>query len=100
MDTKSNRSKKTLLLRDFVVDEDERFVYGDSKYNLIFYNNDNPHKPKRFIEVWYKENDLQYLKEKTSMDWGVLKYRWQIDERNKTFWKKVNKFYEDYFNER
>ena len=100
MDTKSDKSEKqTLLLRDFVADSEEKFVYGDNKYDLLFYNTDNPKKPKRIIEVWYKENDLQYLKEKTSMDWSIPRYRWQMDERNKTFWNKVNKFYEDYFNE-
>ena len=99
MATKQNKSKKTLLLKDFVVDDNERFAYSDSKYNLVFYDTENIRKPKRTIEVWYKENNLQYLRERTSMDWSVLKYRGDTNNRNKVFWDKINNFYEDYFNE-
>ncbi len=105
MGTKSNKSstdstKKTLLLRDFVVDEDDQFVFseGDSKYEIVFFEG-YVARPKRFIQVWYIEENKKYLKEESIMDWNILKYRWQIDERNRKFWDKINNFYQEYFNE-
>ena len=100
MDTKSKSSKRTLLLRDFVADEDDQFVFseGDCKYEIVFFEG-YVARPKRYIQVWYKEGTKRYLRDEAIMDWDILRYRFEIDERNKRFWDKINKFYEDYFNE-
>lgn len=100
MDTKSKSSKKTLLLRDFVADEDDQFVFseGGCKYEIVFFDR-YVARPKRYIQVWYKEGTKRYLRDEAIMDWDTLRYRFEIDERNKRFWAKINKFYEDYFNE-
>lgn len=100
MDTKSKSSKRTLLLRDFVVDEDDQFVFseGDCKYEIVFFEG-YVARPKRFIQVWYIEGNKRYLRDESIMDWNILKYRWQIDERNRKFWDKINNFYQEYFNE-
>ena len=104
MDTKSNKSstdstKKTLLLRDFVVDDEERFVYSSKDHDLMFFSAGSAEKLKRYIQVWYKEEDKRYLRDESIMDWNILKYRWQIDERNRKFWDKINNFYQEYFDE-
>ena len=112
MDIKSKKFKRTLLLRDFVVDEDDRFIFSEGDHDIIFYSINLSYlcllcywisgytsKPKRYIQVWYREGTKRYLKDESIMDWGVLRYRRDIDERNKKFWDKVNKFYEEYFNE-
>ena len=101
MDTKSKSSKRTLLLRDFVADEDDQFVFseGGYKYEIVFFEG-YVARPKRFIQVWYIEGNKKYLKEESIMDWEMLRYRPEIDNRNKRFWDKINKFYEDYFDEK
>lgn len=96
MDTRSNSSKRTLLLRDFVADEDDRHVFSQGDHDLVFFEGFVA-RPKRYIQVWYKEGTKRYLKDESIMDWNILKYRWQIDERNRKFWDRINKFYEDYF---
>lgn len=96
MDTKSEKSKRTLLLRDFVVDEDDKHVFSQDNHDLVFFEGFVV-RPKRYIQVWYKEGTKRYLKDESIMDWNILKYRWQIDERNRKFWDRINKFYEDYF---
>ena len=98
MDTKSNKSKKTLLLRDFVMDEQERMVYSSDDYDLLFFSSDGE-KPKRYIQVWYKEKDKRYLRDESIMDWQILRYRRMIDKRNVDFWNRINNFYQEYFNE-
>jgi len=97
-DTKSNKSKKTLVLRDFKEDWDERFVFSQGSYEIMFFCG-FVSKPKRYIQVWYKEKDKRYLRDEAIMDWEILRGRVQIDERNKRFWDTVNKFYDTYFNE-
>jgi len=97
MDTKSEKSRRTLLLRDFVADEDDRFVYSEGDHEIVFFEGFVV-RPKRYIQVWYVEKDKRYLRDESIMDWEMTKYRWQIDERNKKFWDKINKFYEEYFN--
>jgi hypothetical protein len=99
MDTKLKSSKRTLLLRDFVVDEDDRHVFSQGDYDLVFFEGFVV-RPKRYIQVWYKEKDKRYLKDESIMDWGILRYRYDIDRRNKDFWNRINKFYEEYFNEK
>jgi hypothetical protein len=96
MDTKSEKSKRTLLLRDFVADEDDRFIFSEGDHEIIFFSG-NTSKPKRYIQVWYKEKDKRYLRDEAIMDWELLRYRPEIDERNERFWNRINKFYEDYF---
>lgn len=97
MDTKSERSKhRLLLLKDFVVDEDDRHIFSEGNYDIVFFDG-FIRKPKKFIQVWYREGTMRYLKDESVMDWGILKYRAGIDERNKKFWDKINKFYEEYF---
>lgn len=99
-DTKSDKSKKRLLLlRDFVVDDKERFVYSNDDYDLLFFSGGLKDKPKRYIQVWYKEKSKRYLRDESIMDWQILRYRYEIDKRNKDFWNRINKFYTDYFNE-
>jgi len=36
MDTKSEKSKRTLLLRDFVADEDGKFVFSEGDHDEEF----------------------------------------------------------------
>ena len=96
MDTKLKSSKRTLLLRDFVVDEDDKHVFSQGDHDLVFFEGFVV-RPKRYIQVWYKEDDKRYLKDEAIMDWDILRYRFEIDERNKRFWNRINKFYEDYF---
>ena len=96
MDTKLSKSRKTLLLRDFVEDDDEKFVFSQGDYEIVFFCG-FVKGPKRYTQVWYKERDKRYLRDEAIMDWEVLRHRIQIDERNKMFWKRINKFYEDYF---
>lgn len=98
MDTKSDKSKQTLLLRDFVVDDKERFVYSNQDYDLLFFTSAGE-RPKRYIQVWYKEKSKRYLRDESIMDWQILKYRYEIDERNKNFWNRINNFYQEYFND-
>lgn len=97
MDTKLEKSKRTLLLRDFVVDEDDRHIYKEGDHEIMFFEGFIK-IPKRFIQVWYVEGSKRYLRDESIMDWDILRYRPQIDERNKRFWDKINKFYEEYFN--
>lgn len=96
MDTKSKKFKRTLLLRDFVADEDDRFIFSEGDHDIIFFSGYTS-KPKRYIQVWYREGTKRYLKDESIMDWGILRYRYEIDRRNKDFWNRINKFYEDYF---
>ncbi len=96
MDTKLPSSKRTLLLRDFVVDDNDRFVFGEGDHEIVFFEG-FVKIPKRYIQVWYIEENKKYLRDESIMDWEVLRYRYQIDERNKKFWNTVNKFYEEYF---
>ena len=96
MDTRSNSSKRTLLLRDFVADEDDRFVFSQGDYEIVFFEG-YVRIPRRYIQVWYTEKKRRYLRDESIMDWELLRNRWQIDERNKKFWSKINKFYEEYF---
>ena len=96
--TKSNKSKKTLLLRDFVEDDDEKFVFSQGDWEIVFFCG-FVKRPKRYIQVWYKEKDKRYLRNEAIMDWEILRGRVQIDNRNKRFWDTVNKFYQDYFDE-
>lgn len=96
MDTKLEKSKKTLLLKDFIEGEDEKFVFSQGSYEIVFFCGFVV-KPKRYIQVWYKEGTRRYLRDEAIMDWDILRHRFEIDERNKRFWAKINKFYEDYF---
>ena len=96
MDTKSEKSKRTLLLKDFVADEDDRFIFSEGVHEIIFFSGYTS-KPKRYIQVWYREGTKRYLRDESIMDWEVLRYRPEIDERNRRFWDRINKFYEDYF---
>ena len=98
MDIKSNRFRRPLLLKDFVVDEDGKHVYSSQDYDLVFFEGFIV-KPKRYIQVWYKEKSKRYLRDESIMDWQILRYRYEIDKRNKDFWNRINKFYTDYFNE-
>ncbi len=96
MDTKSEKFKRTLLLRDFVADEDGKFVFSEGDHEIVFFEGFIK-VPKRYIQVWYKEKDKRYLRDEAIMDWELLRYRPEIDERNERFWNRINKFYEDYF---
>jgi len=96
MDTKSEKSKRTLLLRDFVADEDGKFVFSEGDHEIVFFEGFIK-VPKRYIQVWYREGTKRYLRDESIMDWEVLRYRPEIDERNRRFWDRINKFYEDYF---
>ena len=96
MDTKLEKSKKkNLTLKDFKR-YDDVFIFTEGNHQIMFFDG-YVRKTKRFIQVWYMERDMKYLKDEAIMDWEVLRYRPEIDERNRRFWDRINKFYEDYF---
>ena len=101
MDTKLKKSKKkSLTLKDFKK-YDDVFIFTEGNHQIMFFDG-YVRKTKRFIQVWYMERDMKYLKDEAIMDWQVSKSRNRIDEKinEKKFWSVINKFYREYFNEK